>query len=245
MGYAETTNRIGSYELNENAYDGVLLRQDPLSFSSQEDLDMYKQDNNIKTSNLLLDAASVWKELSDYRYEIIYGYKRKLYEINLSFNPEEFQHLAGFQYLKDITLPRYNSSVTLKRILDRKITFEQIIKSSNYESMVKPRLEAISKLNNILDNDFRLFSYMPKMYSFSTTIKAEYIISYHFDKNTFVFIVKLSSENEKEYVCCSSFTEGDRNYEENQRQRTILKKSKIKISSDEIEVLYDRLNKVK
>ena len=37
---------------------------------------MFTQENNQKTSNLLLDSASVWKELTEYRYEITYGYKK-------------------------------------------------------------------------------------------------------------------------------------------------------------------------
>ena len=202
---------------------------------------MCTQENNQETSNLLLDAASVWKELSDYRYEITYGYKMKLYQIHLYFYPEEFQHLAGFQYLKDINLPRYNSRALLDRILNQKITYEQIIKGSQYETMVKPRLEALSKLKETLDSEFSLFSYMPKMYSFTTTIKADYLISLHSEQTSFVFIVKASDTN-PEYLCCSAFIEGDRNYEENQRQRTILKKERITLSSEEKETLYNRLD---
>ena len=32
-------------------------------------------------------------------------YKEKLYQINLTFLPEDFSHFTGFQYLKDLTLP--------------------------------------------------------------------------------------------------------------------------------------------
>ncbi len=202
---------------------------------------MHTQENNQETSNLLLDAASVWKKLTDYRYKITYGYKKKLYEIHLCFYPEEFQHLAGFQYLKDLNLPRYNSSVLLDRILSKKITYAQIIKGPQYEAMVKPRLEALSKLKETLDNDFTLFSYMPKMYSFTTTIKADYLISLRSEQTSFVFIVKTSDTN-SDYLCCSAFKEGDRNYEENQRQRTILKKERIILSTEEHYTIFNRLN---
>lgn len=202
---------------------------------------MTKETIRTKTSNLLLDAASTWKELTNYKYKITYGYKKNLYEIQLSFYPEEFSHLAGFQYLKDINLPRYNSSVILDRVLDDKIKHEHILKGVKYETMVKPRLEALSQLKNILDNDFILFSYMPNMYSFTTTIKADYLISLHEENTSFVFIIKSSDEVSIEYLCCSTFTEGDRNYEENQRQRTILMKERINLSNEESDILYNRL----
>ena len=75
--------------------------------------------------NILIDAANSWKDLINYEYLITYGYKNKLYNIKLSFHPEEFYHLAGFQYLKDLNLPRYNSRVILDRIIEGKIKNEQ------------------------------------------------------------------------------------------------------------------------
>lgn len=106
--------------------------------------------------------------------------------------------------------------------------------------MVKPRLEALSKLKTTLDSDFTLFSYMPRMYSFTTTIKADYLISLHSEQTSFVFILK-TSDTDSDYLCCSAFKKGDRNYEENQRQRTILKKERISLYSEEKETLFDRL----
>ena len=67
--------------------------------------------------DLLYDVADVWKKLMSYRYLITYGYRQQLYEIQLSFSEEDFAHLIGMQYLKDIVLPRYNSRKTLKKIL--------------------------------------------------------------------------------------------------------------------------------
>ena len=70
-----------------------------------------------KACGLLYDAAVVWKELTEYCYVFTFGYKQQLYTINLSFAPEKFPHLAGFQYLKDISLPRFNPSKILNMIL--------------------------------------------------------------------------------------------------------------------------------
>jgi hypothetical protein len=39
--------------------------------------------------NILQQSALVWKELTEYRYQFVYGYKKMLYPINLSFSFEE------------------------------------------------------------------------------------------------------------------------------------------------------------
>ena len=104
------------------------------------------------STDIFYDAASIWNEPTEYNYIFTYGYKNTLYTISLTFSQEDFPHLAGFQYLKDITLPRYNPEKIVSRIRDGTITLAQIEKAS-------------------------LFSYMPQMYPFYTQIKADYLIS--------------------------------------------------------------------
>ena len=96
-----------------------------------------------------------------------------MYPINLTFSFEDYPHLAGFQYLKDISIPNYTSAKIIVRILEGKIDFEQIRKAAQYEEMVKPQLEALIHLKNSLDNDFNLYSFMSQMYPFITNIKYE------------------------------------------------------------------------
>ena len=189
-------------------------------------------------------AASVWNELTEYEYLFTYGYKHKLYEINLTFSPEDFPHLAGFQYLKDISLPRYNPEKTVSRILDGTIKLEQIQKAAEYEEMIVPRLEALVRMKEALDNDFILFSYMPCMYPFYTQIKADYLISYHSDVTNFIFIVQADADGTAkfDYLCCSAFKQGDRDYETNQRSRALLKKERIHLSTKTSTVLLDKLS---
>ena len=54
--------------------------------------------------DLLQQSAQAWKEITEYRYLFTYGYKKHLYPINLTFSLEDYPHLAGFQYMKDISL---------------------------------------------------------------------------------------------------------------------------------------------
>ena len=128
--------------------------------------------------NLLHQSALAWKALTDYTYLLTYGYRKHLYPINLTFSSEDYPHLAGFQYLKDISLPNFTSAKIVDRILEGKISFEQVKKAQLYEEMVRPRLDALIHLKDSLDNDFNLYSFQPKMYPFATNIKADYPISH-------------------------------------------------------------------
>lgn len=195
-------------------------------------------------SDIFYQAASVWNELTEYNYLITYGYKHKLYKINLTFSPADFPHLAGFQYLKDISLPRYNPEKTVSRILDGTIKLEQIQKAAGYEEMIVPRLEALVQIKEALDNDFILFSYMPHMYPFYTQIKADYLISYHSNITNFIFVVQANADDTAkfDYLCCSAFKQGERDYKTNQRSRVLLKKERIHISTNTSTVLLDKLS---
>lgn len=58
--------------------------------------------------DLLQQSAKAWKEIIEYCYLFTYGYKKQLYPIKLTFSLEDYPHLAGFQYTKDISLPNYS-----------------------------------------------------------------------------------------------------------------------------------------
>ncbi len=188
---------------------------------------------------LIYKAASSWNSISAYKYSFIYGYKCNLYTINLSFLPNDFPHLAGFQYLKDLSLPLFTPSQIVSRILDGTITQEQIEKGSQYENLVKPRLVTLSSFERILDNDFTLYSFIPRHYSFYTNIKADFLISSHIDDVNFVFLIRQGEPGIiSEYSCCSSFTRDEKDYEQNQRSRTILQKTKTRISDNSTQTLF-------
>lgn len=194
--------------------------------------------------NILKQSALAWKELTEYRYQFVYGYKKTLYPVNLTFSCEDYPHLAGFQYTKDISLPNYTSAKIVSRILEGKITFKQIQKASQYEEMIKPRLGALIHLKNSLDNDFSLYSFMPRMYPFITNIKADYLIASHIVIDSYVFIIHTtpSGDAKCDFLCCSAFAKGERDYEANQRKRALLKKERIHIASNTTTVLLDKLN---
>ena len=197
-----------------------------------------------QNDDILYQAASVWENLTEYHYIITYGYKNKLHTLNLTFSPEDFPHLAGFQYLRDLSLPRYNPRKILSNILSQNINLEQLKKGIQYETAVKPRLEALVRLKDVLEQDFSLFSYMSRMYPFTTTIKADYLISSHKDLSSYVFLIQAHpvENTTHNYLCCSAFVKGERDYETNQRLRVILKKERLHLASGTSTILYDRLS---
>lgn len=90
-----------------------------------------------------------------------------------------------------------------------------------------------------LAQQVNLYSYMPRMYPFITGIKADYLISSHF-----IFIIKANAQGELkcDFLCCSIFERGDRDYETNQKARTLMKKERIHIPSNTTDILLDRLS---
>ena len=157
--------------------------------------------------DLLQQSAQACKEITEHRYLFTYGYKKQLYPIHLTFSLEDYPHLAGFQYMKDISLPNYSSAKIADRILEGKILFEKVQKAAQYEEMIKPRLEALVHLKESLDNKFNLYSYMPRKYPFITSIRADYLISSHFSVDNFIFIIKANVQGESkcDFLCCSIF----------------------------------------
>lgn len=193
--------------------------------------------------DLLQQSATAWEELTEYRYIFTYGYKQKLYPISLIFSPKDYPHLAGFQYMKDISLPNYSSAKIVDRIIEGKILNGTIQKAAMYAEMIEPRLKALIHLKNSLDNEFTLYSYMPHMYPFTTSIKADYLISSHAGIDSFVFIIQANAQKESkcDFLCCSAFQQGPRNYEANQRSRILMKKERIHIPSNISTILLDKL----
>lgn len=120
LGYAITSNRIGSSELKENAFIG------PCSC------------------------------------RVLYFYQRQLYK-NEYFTTISFR----LERTSRIQIP---VSVWLQK---------DFVSNQSYISIYK----------NSLDNDFNLYSFMPRMYPFITNIKADYLIASHIAIDSYVFII--------------------------------------------------------
>lgn len=142
-------------------------------------------------------------------------------------------------------LSKYESKL-VTRILQGNVSFEKIQKATQYKEMIEPRLKALIHLKNSLDSEFTLYSYMPRMYPFITSIKADYLVASHTDIDSFIFLIQATPQgNSKcDFLCCSTFEQGERNYEANQRSRTLLKKERIHIPTNTSLILLDNLKSV-
>ena len=98
---------------------------------------------SVLSESLLYKATAAWLSLTDYSYEFIYGFREKLHTIHLAFAVEEYHHLAGFQYLNDLAIPRYNPEKLITNILNGALTQSQIEKGIQYTSMVELRQASI------------------------------------------------------------------------------------------------------
>lgn len=137
--------------------------------------------------DLLYQAAMAWRELTTYTYRITYGKNKKLHTITLKFRADEFYHLAGFQYTKDIVLPvRFSRPKTLDVILSGKITEKHITKSENYP-MITERLTAITQLKSALETAFTVYQFNAKVLPFYTNITAQNLISAQCGDVVFLF----------------------------------------------------------
>ena len=148
----------------------------------------------------------------DVRYEFHVSEKRKIKKINLKFSEKDFFHLAGFQHLKDVALPR-NRSTTIKDILNGKITDKLLSRSKFYvniskdEKNIKERIAELQYLEEYLDtnNIIKIFSLgnIPFMRS---SIDAEYIIeSSSLERNKTVYIFLKERTEEPGIYCVVSF----------------------------------------
>ena len=95
-------------------------------------------------------------------------------------------------------------------------------------------------LEDMFDSNDTIFRYNEKKNSFSM-IRADYLMKNRLiDKNVFIF---LSKDKNDTYFCRTFFLETKRDYTKNQASWTLLYKEKIKRSTGQSVVLYDRLKR--
>ena len=177
-----------------------------------------------RLDDLLFEAAKAWEYLLDIQYVLNYGMKDRIAGYVLKFRKEDFFHLAGFQYLNDINIPKYSKAKYLEKVLDRTILGEHIEKSLNYERDVKPRLEGLVLLNELLHSSFKTYIFRSNCLNFGTRIKAKFLIT-NSEMSVIVFLfVDENTEEIAELFCRSIFTKDYRDYTQNQKAIRIMYK---------------------
>ncbi len=238
MGYAVTTSRIDSWNRTKTLNKSSALSAE-LLFFRKKDVNKLEQ----STETLLFRAACAWQALQNVRYRFTYGRKSVLTVIELGFPQDGFHHLAGFQHLKDLQLPRANAARTMELVLNGVITQEQIQKGIKFQKTVLPRLQALVRLQDTLERDPVLYAFAAGKCPFHTDIVADYLIVNEQPETDFVFILKTDKAEQEiaDFVCCSAFEKTFRDYTAGQGKRILLKRERIDCTTGETVVLYNRL----
>lgn len=185
-------------------------------------------------------------KLINTRYEFHVSEKRKIKKIVLDFSQRDFFHLAGFQHLTDIALPR-NRNTTTRDILTGRITEQILSKSKNYANTIKDgkgiedRICELRYLEEYLDTDnmIKIFSIKDTPFLFSDIV-ADYVIESTISKRNKTVYIFLKERREESGIYCvvSFFTKNKITYG-GQKLYWMLKK---KIAQEETKILYKHKN---
>ena len=183
-----------------------------------------------------VDSVVSWL---DTEYCLILGRKGEAVSLNVTFDKKDCFHLMGLQYLTDRPELNRDRGKIFDDIKARILTKEQIESSDLYRQIAE-RVDMLPFLEDMFDSNDTIFRYNEKKNSFSM-IRADYLMKNRLiDKNVFIF---LSKDKNDTYFCRSFFPETKRDYTKNQASWTLLYKEKIKRSTGQSVVLYDRLKR--
>lgn len=187
---------------------------------------------------LFLDAAIAWNKLSDTQYIFDLGRKGKLHKLTISFLNEDFPHLAGMQYAKDVDFgldrAEYYGERLIPALLSKYMDDSKMEGSRNWER-ISGRLTAIVNLQNTLENEFTIVSFNKAKVRGFSQIDAKYAIRNATSGD--VFFVFLDEKSGR-YYCKSAFKKELVDYTENQSTMTVLRK--VKVVDGNSTILYTR-----
>lgn len=187
---------------------------------------------------LFLEAAIAWHDMCDVTYILDVARNGKMNRIELTFLTEDFPHLAGMQYAKDVDFgirpAEYYGELLIPVLLSGGMDDTKMEKSRNWER-ISGRLNAIAHLQETLDGGFIIASFDKEKVRGYSQLNARYVIkSLISNALYFVFL----DERSGRYYCKSAFRKENVDYVENQAVMTILQKTKIK--SGEVNILYTK-----
>jgi len=160
----------------------------------------------------IYECAAKFVALESHEYRFVVSAKRKSRMLRLNFCDSDFFHLAGFQYLSDISIPQ-NRQNTIKDIIDKKcITDELLGKSRFYKNPktdkdIKSRIEELRFLEEYLDveNMIRIFNLRNDKH-IQSMIEADYVIESKFKRSKeSVYIFLRLRKEDPEHLCVASF----------------------------------------
>lgn len=189
----------------------------------------------VRTENmgLLLQTATSFGNLFDIRYDFILGKKNKSTNISVLFEPTDFFHLAGFQYIKDVPNLKKSRSKIYSEICNNYDLRNKIYNSSFYSKIID-RLQVLNQLEYLFDNNHLIFQYDYKRNK-QSSIRANFLIETLDAYNIIVYVFgEYASPYNSTAYCKSIFPKGAMDYSKYQSKYTILKKTKIQVSTNTV-----------
>ena len=191
--------------------------------------------------DLLLETAINFKNMFNKKYDFILGRKGNQINLTLIFRPVDFHHLAGLQYISDMSELKRSRDMVFSSIYHDE-RFRRKIYESSFYPQIKDRLSVLKNIEMILDSDKMIFRYDLKANSMSN-IKADYLISAHepYNNNRAVYIFcDHIKESNTQIFSKSIFPKTKYDYTQFQCKYTILKITKTQIDTNEI--IYSKVN---
>lgn len=191
--------------------------------------------------DILKQAAECYKSLLTKEYRVILGRKNKAIELKIQFLSDQFYHLAGLHKLKmQYSFKTKAHSSVLKEIVKGHITCEYIKDDENYIE-VKQRLDALTKLENILDsNSTQYYEYNIKKVRFPSRLTAEYLIEGTLNGEKYIFTFLIMKN--KICACKSIFYKEKYDYTLGQTKYTLLLLEKTNCKTNNIELFFKHKN---
>jgi hypothetical protein len=179
-----------------------------------------------------------FERLEKAKYNFVVAKKMNLTEITLNFTKDEFHHIMGFHYLKDLR-NSLNSKRLFNDIKANKITLDHL-KRSQFFKQVESRILAVPDIIKHLENDNVILKYIEKRNPYSK-INADYLIESTIDDKTCcIFLRKRNDKDENTYCVCSFFVKGDTEYIG--EKLSWLLKEKVFIESEKKKELFRHSN---
>lgn len=173
----------------------------------------------LYTMSILLNACNFYSQLLNKNYSLILGFKGKEQAITIIFRKNDFKHLIGLQYLKDLQQLKTQAIVLYNKIQKQEITIDELEKSTEYEKHVKSRLDDFSHIfpqlilqlsEGILDI-YRCSSLTVQQHS---KIKADYMLVFKYNHNRF-YLFLLEDELNHGFFYPISFFREEQSYTKN------------------------------
>ena len=162
----------------------------------------------------IYEAAAKYVVLSQYEYRFVLSKSRKCRIVKVNFLHEDFYHLTGLQYIKEIDLPKNRKRIMDDIIFRHKITDSILEKSKTYtnplqDKDIKSRIDHLRFLEEYLDNDniIKVFTTRNQQ-NMSSLINADYIIESQI-KGDAVYIFLKQRTEAPDYYCVVSFFKKD------------------------------------